>query len=209
LAFLISSDQGRKLLRPGGNVTGINAFTSELAGKRLDLLLKVVPQANKIGFLSGTRFRFAYEEQTTAVLAAGGALGVKILIVECRDDRDYEAAVAKMAEGGAEGMILGSFVLPNLEKVVPLAALHNLPTIYPNRELARAGGLMSYDADVLDLSRRVGSAYVARILKGAKPADLPVEQPTKFDLVINMKTAKALGLSIPLSLLAIADEVIE
>jgi putative tryptophan/tyrosine transport system substrate-binding protein len=197
------------LSRPGGNVTGINAFTSELAGKRLDLLLKVVPQANKIGFLSGTRFRFAYEEQTTAVLAAGGALGVKILIVECRDDRDYEAAVAKMAEGGAAGMILGSFVLPNLEKVVPLAALHNLPTIYHNRELARAGGLMSYDADVLDLSRRVGSAYVARILKGAKPADLPVEQPTKFDLVINMKTAKALGLSIPLSLLAIADEVIE
>jgi putative tryptophan/tyrosine transport system substrate-binding protein len=197
------------LSRPGGNVTGINAFTSELAGKRLDLLLKVVPHANKIGFLSGTRFFFAYEEQTTAMLAAGGALGVEIMIVECRDDRDYEAAVAKMAEGGAGGMILGSFVLPNLDKVVPMPALHKLPTIYPNRGLARAGGLMSYDADGLALFRRLDIAYVARILKGAKPGDIPVEQPTRFELVINLKTAMALGLTIPTNLLAIADEVIE
>jgi putative ABC transport system substrate-binding protein len=143
------------------------------------------------------------------MLAAGRSLGVEIMIVECSNDRDYEAALAKMAEGGAEGMILGSFVLPNLNKVVPLAALHKLPTIYPYRTLALAGGLMSYAAESLDLIRRVGSAYVARILKGAKPADLPVEQPTKFELVINLKTAKALGLTVPTNLLALADEVIE
>jgi putative tryptophan/tyrosine transport system substrate-binding protein len=197
------------LNRPGGNVTGMTTFLSELAGKRLDLLLKVVPQANRIGFLSGARNFLRYEVLTSAMLAAGRALGVEIMIVECRDDRDYDAAVAKMAEGGAGGMIFGGFILPNLNKVVPLAALHKLPTIYPNRGYVRAGGLMSYDADGLSVWRRIGSAYVARILKGEKPADIPVEQPTKFDLAINMKTAKALGLTIPANLLALADEVIE
>jgi putative ABC transport system substrate-binding protein len=113
------------LNRPGGNITGINTFASELASKRLDLLLKMVPQANKIGFLSGSRFFLAYKEQITSMLAAGRALGVEIMIVECRNDRDYDAAVATMAEGGAGGMILGSFALPNLDKVVPLAALHS------------------------------------------------------------------------------------
>jgi putative ABC transport system substrate-binding protein len=143
------------------------------------------------------------------MLAAGRALGVEIMIVECRDDRDYEAAVAKMAEGGAGGMILDSFVLPNLVKVVSLAALHKLPTMYQLRVLARAGGLMSYATDNTTLLRRLGSAYVARILNGEKPANIPVEQPTKFDLVINLKTAKTLGLVVPPALLAVADEVIE
>jgi len=197
------------LNRPGGNITGIITFTLELAGKRLDLLLKMVPQAKKIGFLSGTRFFLAYEQQTTAMLAAGDELGVEIMIVECRNDRDYEEAVAKMAEAGAGGMILGSFALPNLGKVVRLAALHNLPTIYPDRALAQAGGLMIYDADRTALYRRLGTAYVARILKSEKPADIPVEQPTKFEFVINLKTAKTLGLTVPRRLLAIADEVIE
>ncbi len=106
-------------------------------------------------------------------------------------------------------MILSTFAFSNLEKIVPLAALRKLPAIYPFRQLVRVGGLMSYDADRLDLYRRVGSAYVARILKGAKPADLPVEQPRKFELAINLSTAKALGLTIPPNLLAVADEVIE
>jgi putative ABC transport system substrate-binding protein len=197
------------LNRPGGNITGINTFTSELASKRLDLLLKMVPQANKIGFLSGTRFFLAYKEQTTSMLAAGRALGVEIMIVECRNDRDYDAAVAKVAEGGAGGMILGSFALPNLDKVVPLAALRGLPTIYPGTGFTRAGGLMSYSADPIALYRRLGNAYAVRILKGEKPADIPIEQPTKFELVINLKTAKALGLTIPETLLATADEIIE
>jgi putative tryptophan/tyrosine transport system substrate-binding protein len=106
-------------------------------------------------------------------------------------------------------MILGTFVLPNLNKLVPLTALHKLPTIYPYRRLTQAGGLMSYDADIRALYRRLGSAYVARILKGEKPADIPVEQPTKFEMVINLKTARTLGLTIPPNLLAVADEVIE
>jgi putative ABC transport system substrate-binding protein len=194
------------LSRPGGNVTGITVLNNELAGKRLDLLLKMVPQGRKIGFLSGDRI---YGEQTTLMLAAGRALGVEIMIAECRDDRDYEAALAKMVEGGADAMILGNFLLPNLYKVVSLAALHKMPTIYPYRELVRAGGLMSYDTDRIVMYRRLGSAYVARILKGEKPADLPVEQPTKFELVINLKTANALGLTLPRTLFAAADEIIE
>jgi putative ABC transport system substrate-binding protein len=131
------------------------------------------------------------------------------MIVECHDDRDFEAALAKMVEGGAGGMILGSFVFRNQLKVVSLASLHKLPAIYPSRFFARANGLMSYDTDDIALSRRIGSAYVARILKGTKPADLPVQQATRFELVINLKTAKALGLTVPPSLFAIADEVIE
>ena len=152
--------------RPGGNLTGMISLTSELLGKRLDLLLKMVPRARKVGFLSGTSNYFAHEDQTSAILAAGRAVGVEIMIVECRDDRDYESALVKMAEGGADAMILGSFALPNLEKVVPLAALYKLPAIYPNRSFAHAGGLMSYDTDPVAMGRRLGSAYVARILKG-------------------------------------------
>jgi putative tryptophan/tyrosine transport system substrate-binding protein len=195
--------------RPGGNLTGMTGLTGELLSKRLDLLLKMVPRARKIGFLSGTSNFFAYEEQTSAILAAGRAGGVEVMIVECRDDREYESALVKMAEGGADAMILGSFALPNLQKVVPLAALYKLPAIYPNRVFADAGGLMSYDTDGVAMGRRLGSAYAARILKGKAPGDLPVEQPTKFQFVINLKTAKALGLTIPERLLATADEVIE
>jgi putative tryptophan/tyrosine transport system substrate-binding protein len=197
------------LNRPGGNVTGMTSIGSELAGKRLDLLLKMVPQARKIGFLSGDRSFPLYEEHTTRMLTAGRALGVEIMIVEWRDDRDYEAAVAKMIEGGVDAMILGNFDLPNLGKVVSMAASYKLPAIYPFTGLARAGGLMSYDTDINAMVRRIGSYYVARILKGEKAADLPVEQATKFELVINLKTAKVLGLTIPETLLATADEVIQ
>jgi putative ABC transport system substrate-binding protein len=197
------------LNRPGGNVTGITSIGAELAAKRLDLLLKVVPQARKVGFLSGDKSFPTYEQQTTAMLAAGRALGVEIMIVECHDDRDFESAVAKMVEGGAGAMIDGSFAFPNRYKLVRLAALHKIPATYPFRNLVRIGGLMSYDTDPVAPWRRLGSAYVARILKGMKPSDLPVEQPTKFELAINLKTARALGLEIPPLLLALADEVIE
>jgi putative tryptophan/tyrosine transport system substrate-binding protein len=197
------------LNRPGGNLTGMTTLGSELLGKRLDLLLRMVPQARKVGFLSGTSNFFAYKEQTSAIRAAGRARGVEIMIVECRDDREYESALVKMAEGGADVLILGDFALPNLAKVVPLAALYKLPAIYRGRLFADAGGLMSYDTDVVAMVRRLGSAYAARILKGEAPGDLPVEQPTKFELVINLKTAKALRLTIPETLLATADEVIQ
>jgi putative tryptophan/tyrosine transport system substrate-binding protein len=200
------------LNRPGGNVTGITSSSGEsggLDGKRLELLLQLVPQARKVAFLCGDKSYIAYQALTTPMLAAGRALGVEIMIVECRSDRDYEAALTKMVEGRADAMILSTFPLINREKIVFLAALHNLPAIYPYRQLVRLGGLLSYDADILDLYRRVGSAYVARILKGAKPADLPVERARKFELAINVNTAKALGLTIPPNLLALADEVIE
>jgi putative ABC transport system substrate-binding protein len=200
------------LNRPGGNVTGMTVSAGEsggLDGKRLELLLQLVPQARKVAFLSGDRSFIFYEQFTTSMLAAGRALGVDIMIVECRSDRDYEAALAKMVEGRADAMIVGTFALPNLGKVVQLAALHKLPTIYPFGGFARAGGLMSYEADEITISRRLGRAYVARILKGERPADLPVEQPTKFDLVINLWAAKALSLEVPPSLLALSDEVIE
>jgi putative ABC transport system substrate-binding protein len=143
------------------------------------------------------------------MLTAGHALGVEILIVECRSDRDFEAAVAKMVEGGADAMFLGTFVFRNLDRIVSLAALHKLPTIYPHGSLGRAGGLMSYEADQTTISRRLARAYIAPILNGQRPADLPVEQPTKLELIINLKTAKALGLTIPETLLATADEVIQ
>jgi putative tryptophan/tyrosine transport system substrate-binding protein len=217
IVFVYGSDPVKdnlvaSLNRPGRNITGITAVAGDpggLDGKRLELLLQLVPRAKKVAFLSGDRSFTFYEQQTTSMPAAGRALGVEIIIVECRSDRDYEAALAKMVEGRADAMIVGTFVLPNLVKVVPLAALYKLPTVYPFGSLARAGGLMSYEADEITVSRRLGRAYVARILKGERPADIPVEQPTKFELVINLKTAKALGLTIPTNLLAIADEVIE
>jgi putative ABC transport system substrate-binding protein len=196
------------LNRPGGNVTGMTTIGGELDGKRLDLLLRVVPQTRKVGFLLGTKYDITYEQQKTSMLAAGRAHGVEIMIVE-REDRDLQAAFAKMVEGGADAMILSTFPFGNLDKIVSLAAFHKLPAIYPNRGLTRAGGLMSYDTDNIALMRRLGSGYVARILKGLRPSDLPVEQPTKFELVINLKTAKALGLTVPPTLLAVTDEVIE
>jgi putative tryptophan/tyrosine transport system substrate-binding protein len=195
--------------RPGGNLTGMIALTGELLGKRLDLLLKMVPRAKKVGFLSGTRNLAPDEEQTRAILAAGRAGGVEIMIVVCRDDREYESALVKMAEGGADAMIPGAFALPNLQKVVPLAALHKLPAIYFDRSFVDAGGLMSYSPDVVALGRRLGSAYAARILKGKAPGDLPVEQPTKFEFIINLRAAKAMGLEVPYTLSALADEVIQ
>ena len=197
------------LNRPGANVTGITTIVIDLPGKQLDLLLNMVPQVRKVGVLSGDRSFIGYEELTTSMLAAGRARGVEIMIVESRSDRDFDVAVAKMVNDGAGAMIVSALAFPNLDKVVSLAALHKLPAIYPFRSLVLAGGLMSYVADPLPLFQRLGSAYVARILNGVKPADLPVEQPTKFDLVINLKTAKALGLTIPETLLATADELIQ
>jgi putative ABC transport system substrate-binding protein len=182
----------------------------DLAGKRLDLLLQMVPQARKVGFLSPDRSDAWAEEQATSMLATGRMLGVEIMIVECHSDLDFNPAVAKMVEGGVGAMILGNdFSANNLYKIASQALLHKLPAIYPGRSVARAGGLMSYASDGAAETRRMGSAYVARILRGKKPADLPVEQPTKFELVINLKTANALGLKVPYQVLALADEVIE
>ena len=169
----------------------------------------MVPQARKVGFLTGVGADTGGALYNATMLAAGRALGVEVVSVECRSDRDFEAAVAKMVDSGAGAMILSTFAFRNREKVVSLAALHGLPTIYPFRDLVHGGGLMSYDTNIPALYRRVGSAYVARILKGAKPADLPVEQPQKFELVINLDTARVLDLKVPPQLLALADELID
>jgi putative tryptophan/tyrosine transport system substrate-binding protein len=195
--------------RPGGNLTGVTTFSRDVAGKRLNLLLEIVPQATTVGFLSGTAAFISYEQQTSQMFTAARSLGLQLTVVECRSDRDFEAAFATLVELRAEALILGTFPFSNLNKVVELASRHKIPAMYPYRSLALAGGLMSYEADLVSIFRQVGLHHVGRILKGEKPADLPAQLPTKHDLVINKKTATALGLTIPRILLAAADEVIE
>jgi putative tryptophan/tyrosine transport system substrate-binding protein len=197
------------LSRPGANLTGITDLSRDLAGKRLDLLHKMVPQASTVGFLSGTPDYITYTEQTASMRAAADALGLHLDIVECRSDRDFEAAFSTFGERGIQALVLGTFPLGNLNKVVLLSQHYKIPTMYPGRPLVMNGGLMGYGADLLASYRQLGAHYVAPILGGAKPADLPVQQPTKFSFVINLKSAKALGLEVPAMLLALADEVIE
>jgi putative tryptophan/tyrosine transport system substrate-binding protein len=194
--------------RPGSNITGVTFLAEALAGKRLELLGMLLPHAKTVGFLSGGARSILYQEQKDSILEAGRALGLEIAIVEAASDRDFEAAFSNMVERQVDAFVLSTFPYPNLGKVVALAARHKLPAMYPGRGLIAAGGLMSYGADFTNVYVQVG-AYTGQILHGAKPADLPVIQPTKFELVINLRTAKALGLDVPDKLLALADEVIE
>jgi putative ABC transport system substrate-binding protein len=199
------------LNRPGGNVTGRTSLGTDLAAKRLDLLLKLVPQVTKVGYLSGPSESPVFKVARSEMLAAGSALGREIIVAEVRH-LDFEAAFATLVEQRAGALMVGNFTLfgterRNRDKILELTARHKIPTMYPGRFYVINGGLMSYDADLV-LFRQVG-AYVGRILSGAKPSDLPVQQPTKFELVINLKTAKALDLTVPPILHAIADEVIE
>jgi putative ABC transport system substrate-binding protein len=198
------------LNRPGGNITGLTMIHNQLAGKRLDLLVKVVPQAMTIAYLVNyQRYDEADRADTDDLLATARALGRQIIVIECRSTADLEAAFVTLVERQAGGLIVSAFPLAfnNRNKILALAANHKIPTIYPQSQYAYGGGLMSYSA--ADTMRQAAIQYVARILKGAKPADLPVMQPTKFELVVNLKTAKALGLEIPRTLLAQVDEVIE
>jgi putative ABC transport system substrate-binding protein len=199
------------LNRPGGNVTGVTSIATDLAGKRLDLLREMVPQAKMVAFLSGGPSSLRFEDEASNVLEAASALGWRAVVVEARSDRDLEPAFATIVQRQAEALIVG--VVPHFTysstRIVGLAERYKIPTIYPFRIYVMRGGLMSYDADPFDLIRQVGIDYVGRILKGAKPGELPVRQPTKFELVINLKTAKTLGLTVPPTLIARADEVIE
>jgi len=197
------------LARPGGNITGLSFMAPELSGKQLELLKAAVPRASRVAVLSDINDRFA-GRQLGAVQRAAGMLGVKLQPLPIRGAaKDFDRAFAAMRKARAEGLV----VLPDVmffdhqERLTTLAAKSRLPAVYGEREFADAGGLMAYGPNYDDLFRR-SAYYVNRILKGAKPADLPVEQPTKFDLVINLKTAKALGLTIPQSLLVRADQVI-
>jgi putative ABC transport system substrate-binding protein len=198
------------LNRPGGNVTGFNAVSSELGAKALALLHELVPSITTIGFLenpNNPRFEAYYERD---LLAAATVIGLKIQILKASSDREIDAAFVSLAQARTGALLVGGDLLFNsrIEQLVALAARHAIPTMYTFREFVVAGGLISYGSSLIETYRQVG-LYTGRILKGEKPADLPVIQATKFALIINLKTAKALGLQIPDRLLALADEVIE
>jgi putative tryptophan/tyrosine transport system substrate-binding protein len=208
ILFLLGADPAKFGFVAGGNMTGLTAVSSELMGKRLDLLREISPLATTVAYLIDPRAQDS-EEPTRAMVAAARALGRQAVILEAGSESDIDAAFAALNERGA-ALVVGPHVLfqRNAKKIIALTASHKISTIYPDRGFAAAGGLMSYTADGIAAIRQIGSLYAAQILKGAKPADLPVRQPTKFNLVINLGTAKALGLTIPETLLATADEVI-
>jgi putative ABC transport system substrate-binding protein len=185
--------------RPGGNVTGVASFGAGLAGKRVNLLLELAPQATKVGYLSDPSESPVFEDSRSDMLAAGRALGREIIVLEVRR-LDFEAAFETLVEQRAGALIVGNYKLfageRNRNKILELTARHNIPTMYPGRGYAVNGGLMSYDTDPLALFYQVGADYVGPLLDGAKPADLPVQQPSRFALVVNLKTAKTLGLTI-------------
>jgi len=197
------------LNRPCGNVTGVVFIQGVLGAKRLELLRQIVPKATTIAVLVNPNSPETVSERSD-VQAAAQALGQTLIIRDVSSDRDIETAFATFVQRGAGALLVGtgSFTYSNRERLVAMAARHALPASYGLREFADAGGLMSYAASITDAYRQAG-IYTGRILKGEKPADLPVMQSTKFEFVINLKTAKTLGLEVPAQLLALADDVIE
>jgi putative ABC transport system substrate-binding protein len=190
-------------------VTGVSFFTEGLISKRLEILHELVPKAETVALLVDPESPRA-EAEMRALDMASRALGQKVVIFKARNEREIDAAFTALAQAKTSALLVGTgeFLTSRRHQIIQLAALHKIPAIYVGRLHVEAGGLMSYGASVTDASRRAG-VYVARILKGEKPGDLPVELPTKFDFVINLRTAKALGLTIPPALVARADEVIE
>ena len=214
IIFATGSDPVRdglvaSLNRPGGNVTGVVFFNAVVGSKRLELLRQVAPKATTIGVLVSPNNPHT-EGERRDVQAAAQAVGQRLIVVDVSGPRDIEPAFATFMQRGAGALLVGSgaFLNSHRERVVALAARHRLPAINAQREAAVAGGLMSYGASITDAYRHAGY-YAGRILKGEKPTDLPVMQATKFEFVLNLKTAKALGLEVPDRLLALADEVIE
>jgi putative ABC transport system substrate-binding protein len=195
--------------RPGGNATGFTMFTLAIVAKRMELMHELVPGTSPLAVLVNTNSAMAHIEAAKAQ-ATGHALGREVRSVNVTGEADFAAAYAATADMQAGGLLVTSdpFLTNRREQLVALAARHKLPANYPFRSFADAGGLVSYGASLRDAYRQIGR-YVARILNGEKPGDLPIQQPTKFELVINLKTAKALGLTVPPTLFARADEVIE
>jgi putative ABC transport system substrate-binding protein len=193
------------LARPGGNVTGFSSMGRELSGKRLELFREAFPKVRRLAVLWHTAANPAFRETQTAAQT----LGFKILSSEVRGPEDLDSAFALLTGERSDGLftVSSAFMTVNRKRIVEFAAKNRLPAIYHNEQFVEDGGLMSYATSIRDLHRRAAT-YVDRILKGAKPADLPVEQPTKFELVINLKTAKQIGLTIPPNVLARADKVI-
>jgi putative tryptophan/tyrosine transport system substrate-binding protein len=195
--------------RPGGNITGVSTLSPALEPKRLGLLRELVPQAAIIAVLLNPTNPDA-DLQRRDVQAAATAIGQQLRIFNASTESDFDAAFASLVQQRADALLVGNdvFFTNRREQIVALAARHAVPTIYAFRSFAESGGLMSYSTNLVEVYRQVG-LYAGRILKGAKPADLPVVQPTKFELVINLRTAKALGVKISDNLLSLADEVIE
>ena len=198
------------LARPGGNLTGVTSLTAEVGPKRVELLRELVPTATSIALLVNPAAVAIRETISTDLQAAARKLGLHVHVLHASTERDFDTVFATLAQLRAGGLVIGSdpFFNSQSEQLAALAIRHAVPAIYQYREFAAAGGLMSYGGSLTDMYRQVG-VYTGRILKGEKPADLPVQQSTKVELIINLKTAKALGLTVPLPLLARADEVIE
>jgi putative tryptophan/tyrosine transport system substrate-binding protein len=198
------------LNRPGGNITGMSIYPSEVAATSVQLLKELLPAATLIGYLVNPTNPTAVKVYVKEASNAAGALGITIHVLNASTEHDLDEAFASLAKLRANGLVVPAepFFISQRERIVALAARHAVAAIYGLREYAQSGGLMSYGASLPDSYRRA-AVYVGRILKGEKPSDLPVMQPTKYDLVLNLKTAKALGLNVPDRLLALADEVIE
>jgi putative ABC transport system substrate-binding protein len=198
------------LARPGGNMTGFTAIATELISKRFELLSELLPHARIIALLVNPNSLSVSEVAIRLAQQAASAKGIQLLTLKAGDEADLEAAFASIVQPHADGLVVGAdaFFFYRREQIAALAARYAVPAIYELQEFVGAGGLISYGPNLPSLRRQVG-IYVGKILKGAKPADLPIQQPTKFDLMVNLKAAKALGLNIPAGLLLRADRVVE
>jgi ABC-type uncharacterized transport system substrate-binding protein len=215
IAFIAAQDPVRlglvaSLARPGGNLTGINFFSGELTAKRLDLLYDLLPRAVRVAVLVNPADAANTASTLRDVEAAARAIGLQVQVLNASTSREINAAFENVERDRPDALFVGANTFLNARRiqVVQLAAFHRLPALYTTRDFVEVGGLMSYGTSVMDAFRQLG-IYAGRILKGAKPADLPVVQSSKFDLVINAETARMLGLAVPPTLLARADEVIE
>jgi putative tryptophan/tyrosine transport system substrate-binding protein len=206
---LVKYGYAASLNRPGGNVTGVTVLNTDLMGKRVGFLHELLPHVATFAFLSSGSRQPLSEDMKNDVLSAASTVGLQAFVVSAGSERAFEAAFATLVERQTSALVVGAYIVfeNNVDKIVGLAAQHKTLAIYPGSGFVRRGGLMSYGASIS--FRQLAVQYVAPILKGAKPADLPIQQSTKFEFVINLKTAKALGLTIPPNLLALADEVIE
>ena len=214
IVFLVGNDPVQlglvgSLNRPGGNLTGFNAFVNEFGAKGLALLHELVPNTATVGFLENPN-NPTFELTTRDVLVGAPVIGLRVQVLKAGTDREIDAAFVSLVQARTGALLVSGdvFFHSRIEHIVGLAARHAIPTMYPVPEFVVAGGLISYGTSLIEEYRQVG-LYTGRILKGEKPGDLPVIQATKLELVINLKTAKALGLQIPDRLLALADEVIE
>jgi putative ABC transport system substrate-binding protein len=215
IVFVVVTDpvgQGlvQSLARPGGNVTGFSSYDAPMAGKWLEMLTQIAPPVARVGVLFNPVTAPYAGLMLHAIKDAAASLSVTVRAVPFRDDAEIEVIMAGLASEERGGLLVlqDASAIAHRNTIVALAARHRLPAVYPYRFITALGGLMSYGSEYIDLFRRA-AAYVDRILKGAKPGELPVQNPTRFELVINLKTAKALGITIPSSLLSGADEVIE